>query len=97
LPAKVRDAERRCPRERAGLSTFGPHAIGTERSATVSSGTSFAQVTSSILGKRARVQNPDKDEVPGSKLLLAELRATSRLDLARAIADSYHCRGLAVR
>ena len=31
------------------------------------------------------------------ELLLAELRATSRLDLARAIAGSSHCRGPAVR
>jgi hypothetical protein len=64
LPAKVRDAVRRCP-PRAGRawSTFGLHVIGTERFATVSSGTSFAQVAGAILGKRARVQNPDKDEV----------------------------------
>jgi hypothetical protein len=45
-------------------STFGPHAIGTERFATVSSGASFAQVAGGILGKQALVQNPD--EVPGS-------------------------------
>jgi hypothetical protein len=43
-------------------STFGPHAIGTERFAAVSSGTSFAQVAGSIQGKQALVQNPDKDE-----------------------------------
>jgi hypothetical protein len=47
-------------------STFGPHAIGAERFPTVSSGRSFAQVASPILGKRARGLNPDKDEVPGS-------------------------------
>jgi hypothetical protein len=35
---KVRDAERRCPRSRRGWSTFGPHASGAERLATVSSG-----------------------------------------------------------
>ena len=44
-------------------STFGPHAIGTERSLTVFSGTSFAQVAAAILGKQARGQNPDKEEV----------------------------------
>jgi hypothetical protein len=38
LPGKVRDAARRCPRERRAWSTFGPHAIGAERFATVSSG-----------------------------------------------------------
>jgi hypothetical protein len=40
-----------------------PHPIGTQRFATVSSGTSFAQVAGAILQKQARVQNPDKDEV----------------------------------
>jgi hypothetical protein len=44
---------------------FGPHAIGTERFVTVSSGPSFAQVAEAILAKRARVENPDKDEIPG--------------------------------
>jgi hypothetical protein len=44
-------------------STFGPHAIGTERFATVSSGPSFAQLAGPILEKQDRVQNPDKDEV----------------------------------
>ena len=47
-------------------STFGPHAIGPERFATVSSGTSFAQVAGAILGKQARAQIPDKDEAAGS-------------------------------
>jgi hypothetical protein len=47
-------------------STFGPHAIGVERFATVSSGTSFVQATAAILGKQALGQNPDKDEVPAS-------------------------------
>jgi hypothetical protein len=47
-------------------STFGPHAIGTERSVTVSSGTSFMLVVDAFLQKRVRVQNPDKDEVPSS-------------------------------
>jgi hypothetical protein len=41
---------------------LGPHAIGTERFPTVSSGSSFTQVAGVILGKQARVQNPDKDE-----------------------------------
>jgi hypothetical protein len=44
-------------------STFGPHAIGSERFATVSSGASFAQVAGAILRKRVRVQIPDKDAV----------------------------------
>ena len=44
-------------------STFGPHAIGAERFATVSSGASFAQVAGGILGKQACAENPDKDEV----------------------------------
>jgi hypothetical protein len=52
---------------RQAWSTFGPHAIGAERFATVSSGTSFAQVVGAILHKQARVQNPDKDEVPRFK------------------------------
>jgi hypothetical protein len=47
-------------------STFGPHAIGAERFVAVSSGTSFAQVEGAILRKQSRVENPDKDEVPGS-------------------------------
>jgi hypothetical protein len=45
-------------------SSFGPHALGTERFPTVTSGTSFAQVTGAILREHARAQNPDKDEVP---------------------------------
>jgi hypothetical protein len=60
LPGKVRDAERRCPRERACPVHVGPHAIGAERFLALSSGTSFAQVAGAILGKRARGQNPDK-------------------------------------
>jgi hypothetical protein len=39
---------------------------GSQRSPAVSSGRSFAQVAGTILGKQARGQNPDKDEVPGS-------------------------------
>ncbi len=50
-------------RWRAAWSTFGPHAIGTERFATVSSGTSVPQVADPILGKRRLVENPDKDAV----------------------------------
>ena len=45
---------------------FGPHAIGTERFPTVTSGSSFTQVAGAILQKQARLQNPDKDEVGGS-------------------------------
>jgi hypothetical protein len=49
-----------------GLVHVGPHASGAERFATVSSGPSFAQVADPILGKQARVQNPDKDALlPG--------------------------------
>jgi hypothetical protein len=47
-------------------STFGPHAIGAERFVTVSSGASFAQVAGAILGKQARVENPDKDVLLGA-------------------------------
>jgi len=66
LPAKVRQAERRCPASGRAWSTFGPHAIGAERFVAVSSGASFAQVASVILGKRAQGLNPDKDEAAGS-------------------------------
>jgi hypothetical protein len=45
----------------------GPHPIGTQRFATVSSGTAFAQVAGAILRKQARVQISDKDEVPSSR------------------------------
>ena len=44
-------------------STFGPHTIGAERFAAVSSGKSFAQVAGAILRKQVPGQNPDKDEV----------------------------------
>jgi hypothetical protein len=47
-------------------STFGPHAIGAQRFVAVSSGAQFVQVTGAILGEQTRVQNPDKEEVPGS-------------------------------
>jgi hypothetical protein len=46
-------------------STFGPHPIGIKRFATVSSGRSFAQVPGAILGKQARLQNPDKTPMAG--------------------------------
>jgi hypothetical protein len=39
---------------------------GSQRSPSVSSGRSFAQVADAILRKQARGQNPDKDEVGGS-------------------------------
>jgi hypothetical protein len=52
----------------AAWSAFGPHAIGPERFATVSSGTSLAQVAGTILGKQTEVENPEKHEVPGSSL-----------------------------
>jgi hypothetical protein len=45
---------------------FGPHATGAERFVAVSNGPSLAQVAGAILGKQARVEIPDKDEVPGS-------------------------------
>jgi hypothetical protein len=44
---------------------FGRHPMRADRFATVSSGTSFAQLADAILGKRAWVENPDKDEVSG--------------------------------
>jgi hypothetical protein len=53
------------PRARVGRwSTFGPHAIGTQRFAAVSSRTSFAQVVGAILGKQALAQNPDRMRSP---------------------------------
>ena len=56
VPGKGREAERLCPRAGwRGRSTFGPHPTGTQRFATVSSGTSFAQVAGTILQKQARV------------------------------------------
>ena len=65
--AKVRDAERRCPRERGVPGpTFGPHAIGAERFTTAFIDTSSAQLGAVIQGKQARVENPDKDEAAGS-------------------------------
>ena len=60
--ARSGHAERRCPTSGRVWSTFGPHAIGAERPATVSSGTSLAQVAGAILGKQTWVENPDKDE-----------------------------------
>jgi len=42
---------------------FGPHATGAERFVAVSNGPSLAQVAGAILGKQARVEIPDKDEV----------------------------------
>ena len=63
MPAKVRDAERRCPRERGEPVRVWSHHIGAERSATLSSGTSFAQVAGVILCKQSRVENPETDEV----------------------------------
>src|SRR5215218_8883199 len=49
----------------------------------VSCGTSFAQVAGAIQGKQARVQNPDKDAVPGSSpsLRAATTRAHRGTDL----------------
>jgi hypothetical protein len=46
-----------------GLVHVGPHPIGAERFATVSGGSSLAQVAGAILHEPARVQNPDKDAV----------------------------------
>jgi hypothetical protein len=48
---------------RRAWSTLGPHPIGTERYAAVTSGTAFAQVVVVTLGRQDRVQNPDKDEL----------------------------------
>ena len=83
LPAEVRQAERRCPRERdVPGSRFGPHPMaptGTHRSPEVSRSAGLWRPP----GETGWVKSADKDAVPGSKLLLAELCATSRLDLAR--------------
>jgi hypothetical protein len=67
LPAKVRDAERRCPHERACLVQVWSTCIGAERFTAVSSGTSFVQVAGPILGKRARGLNPDKTPMAGGR------------------------------
>jgi hypothetical protein len=53
------------PRAGRAWSMFGRHPMRADRFATVSSGTSFAQLADAILGKRAWVENPDKDEVSG--------------------------------
>jgi len=47
-----------------GRSAFGPHAIGTERFTTVTSGASWCR-SQVDPGKQAWVANPDKDEVQG--------------------------------
>jgi len=52
------------PRARRAWSTFGTHAIGTQR---VASGTSFAQVIHAILREPDRVQNPDKTPMAGGR------------------------------
>jgi hypothetical protein len=67
-PCQARSATRSAAAPASGRarSTFGPHAIGAERFPTVTGGSSFTQVAGAILQKQARVQNPDKDEVPGS-------------------------------
>ena len=78
-------------------STFGPHSIGTEPFATVSSGASSAQVATAILQKQARAQNPDKDAVTrGWKYRAVPIRSlrfqvlgSDRLGL---IFDSHHSR-----
>ena len=61
-------------------STFGPHAIGAERFATVSSGLQryvVPQAAGTILGKQARGQNPDKDEVVVGDSVRSDLVACS--------------------
>jgi hypothetical protein len=65
LPAKVRQAGAAVPGERCLVHVWSTcHRNRAVRAA--SSGASFEQVAGAILGKQARVQNPDKDEVPGS-------------------------------
>jgi hypothetical protein len=71
LPAKVRDAERRCPHER---DVPGPRLVhmpsepsGSQRSPTVSSGTRFAQATGAILGKQARSRALIRMRSPASR------------------------------
>jgi hypothetical protein len=66
LPAKVRDAERRCPHER---SVPGPRLVTCHRSRAVRNGLQryvVSQVASGVQGKQAPGQNPDKDEVSGN-------------------------------
>jgi hypothetical protein len=46
-------------------STFGPHAIGTQRFRAVCSGASFAQVAGAILWIQAWVQSADREELRG--------------------------------
>jgi hypothetical protein len=57
-PATRRDRE---PTQARAWSTFGPQSIGAQRFVAVCNGASFAQVADVILGKQARVENPDKD------------------------------------
>jgi hypothetical protein len=52
--------------ERGAWSTFGPHAIGTERFATVSSGASLRRSPMRSWGNRLGRRTLIKDEVPGS-------------------------------
>ena len=67
LPCQPRSARRSAAAPGSGRawSTFGPHAIGAERFATVASGTSFAQVAGAILRKQSRVEISEKDEAAG--------------------------------
>src|SRR4029453_3478237 len=60
-PCQARSATRSAaaPTGGACLVQVGPHAIGPERFATVSSGASFAQVAGVILRKQVPVENPD--------------------------------------
>jgi hypothetical protein len=58
------------PRAGRAWSTFGPHAIGAERFITVSSGTSSALVSHSILRKQSRVENPDQDAVARARTIV---------------------------
>jgi len=68
LPCRARTAKRSASARAAwrGRSTFGPHAIGTQRFATVSSGLQRHVVRAGHRcnpGETSLGQNPDKDEV----------------------------------
>jgi hypothetical protein len=65
LPAKVRQAERRCPREREGpWSMVGSHPMATDRYKAVTSGTFICRSRGGSRGT-GWLKSADKDEVPG--------------------------------
>jgi len=86
LLGKVRDAERRCPTSGRAWSTFGPHAIGAERFATVSSGLQREIIRAGCRrdpGETGSRAEPDKDEVaPAPLLLLAKVQRPQQAEPA---------------